>query len=123
MAAFLRDGVSVAQVTLFSMFEMPWSNNKLRVLGRHIRDETPVPAGVPDYQEVMLWYAGVAAGVQQVIESLNWAPLLGDRPFDVTSRSKTIDTLRQKLQRDRSTPLSSVQDVAGVRFEAEMVAR
>lgn len=28
--------------------------------------------------------------------------------------------MREKLRRDRSTPLSNVQDIAGVRFEAEM---
>jgi ppGpp synthetase/RelA/SpoT-type nucleotidyltranferase len=68
----------------------------------------------------MLWYNDLAASVQQRIANLNWPPLLIDRPFEVTSRPKTIDTLREKLLRDRSTPLQNVQDIAGVRFEAEM---
>lgn len=106
--------------TIVSMLKSPWSNNRLKSLSRHIRDRTPVPAELPQYQEVMLWYNDVAADVQRSIEALDWKPLLGDRPYEVTSRSKTIDTLRQKLQRDPSTPLPSVQDVAGVRFEAEM---
>lgn len=72
------------------------------------------------YDDVMLWYNDVAAEVQRFVEALDWQPLLGERTFEVTSRSKTLDTLRQKLRRDRSTPLPSVQDVAGVRFEAEM---
>lgn len=46
--------------------------------------------------------------------------MLGHREFEVSSRAKTIDTLRDKLRRDRSTPLASVQDIAGVRLEIEM---
>ncbi|WP_160132925.1 RelA/SpoT domain-containing protein [Microbacterium sp. SLBN-146] len=68
----------------------------------------------------MLWYNEVAAQVQKDISALDWTPLLGDRQWEITSRAKTIDTLRDKLQRDKGTPLPSVQDVAGVRFEAEM---
>ncbi|VHM07041.1 Region found in RelA / SpoT proteins [Streptococcus pyogenes] len=68
----------------------------------------------------MAWYNDVAAEVQKRITELNWPPLLLDRPWEVTSRAKTIDTLRDKLRRDPGTPLPSVQDFAGVRFEAEM---
>ncbi|WP_170285638.1 hypothetical protein [Microbacterium rhizomatis] len=68
----------------------------------------------------MTFYNDLAAAVQRKIADLNWPPLLLERPFEVTSRAKTLDTLRQKLQRDRSTPLQNVQDIAGVRFEAEM---
>lgn len=106
---------------VFTMFAAsPWSNNRLKLLSRHIRDGTVVPDGVPTYGDVMLWYNDVAAEVQHAIECLDWTPLLGDRPFEVTSRSKTLDTLQQKLRRDPSTPMPSVQDIAGVRFEAEM---
>ncbi|WP_448811733.1 hypothetical protein [Agromyces bauzanensis] len=68
----------------------------------------------------MVWYNEAAAEVQSEIFRLDWEPLLDTRPFEVTSRPKTIDTLRQKLQRDHATPLPSIQDIAGVRFEAEM---
>lgn len=54
---------------------------------------------------------------------IDFSDVLGDRKFEVTSRAKTIDTLRDKLRRDRATPLPSVQDIAGVRFEAEMSLR
>lgn len=68
----------------------------------------------------MLWYNELAADVQQRIAGLDWSPLLGTAPIEITSRPKTLDTLTQKLLRDPATPLPSVQDVAGVRFEAEM---
>lgn len=102
------------------MLTCPWSTNQLRRLSRHIRDETPAGDSHPSYSEVVAFYNDLAAAVQRKISDLNWPPLLLERPFEVTSRAKTIDTLRQKLQRDPGTPLPSVQDVAGVRFEAEM---
>ncbi|WP_052136027.1 hypothetical protein [Arthrobacter sp. PAMC 25486] len=68
----------------------------------------------------MMFYNDVAADTQERIRGLDWESLLGGKTFEVTSRPKTIDTLRQKLQRGISTPLPNIQDIAGVRFEAEM---
>lgn len=102
------------------MLRCPWTNAQLRRLSNHIRDGAPLNPGDPSYSEVMAWYNDVAAQVQREIASLDWEPLLRGRPFEVTSRPKTIDTLRDKLRRDTGTPLLSVQDIAGVRFEAEM---
>lgn len=106
--------------TIATMLECPWSNSQLKNLSRHIRDGTEPPANLPSYGEVMLWYNDVAVQVQQDIAARDWASFLDERPFEVSSRPKTIDTLRQKLQRYPDTHLPSVQDVAGVRFEAEM---
>lgn len=98
----------------------PWPSNQLKKLSVNIRDERPEDPNLPAYADVMLWYNELAAEVQKKIAALDWEPLLQGRSFEVTSRPKTIDTLRQKLQRDHSTPLGNVQDIAGVRFEAEM---
>lgn len=98
----------------------PWSKKQLRRLGEAIRDDQPV-VGAPDYTEVLLWYDDLGTAVQEAIRSLDWQSLLVDRPApEITSRAKTIDTLRDKLRRDRATPLSNIQDIAGVRFECEM---
>lgn len=97
-----------------------WSNKQLRRLGEHIRDGTQPSKDLPAYEEVMLWFNDLATFVQRETRALTWEPLLGTLRPNITSRPKTIDTLRQKLQRDHNTPLPSVQDVAGVRFEAEM---
>lgn len=102
------------------MEPLPWSGNQLKKLSRQIRSGAPASETTPPYGEVMLWYNDLAESVQSRISSLDWTPLLGNRAFEITSRPKTLDTLRQKLQRDPGTPLPSVQDVAGVRFEAEM---
>lgn len=102
------------------MDRSPWSGKQLRRLGERLRDGGPPPSIGPDYDQVRLHYSGVAAEVQEQINALDWRHLLGHREFEVTSRAKTIDTVREKLQRDRATPLSHIQDIAGVRFEAEM---
>jgi len=68
----------------------------------------------------MAWYNDIATWVQQNIEAMDWTPLLGEAVPSLVSRPKTIDTLRQKLVRTPDMQLATVQDVAGVRFEAEM---
>ncbi|WP_291036434.1 hypothetical protein [Herbiconiux sp.] len=68
----------------------------------------------------MVWYADVLTDVQSVIENVDWTPLLGERRPEITSRVKTIDTLRDRLRDQRSMKLPNIQDVAGLRFEAEM---
>ena len=98
----------------------PWTSGQLRKLGNCLRDELPVPSHLPQYEDVMEYYNDVAVFVQEKLDSLDWDSLLTGRPFKVTSRLKTLDTLTQKLNRDRQYPLPAVQDIAGVRFEAEM---
>ncbi|RWZ79852.1 hypothetical protein [Glutamicibacter sp. HZAU] len=97
-----------------------WGTNQLRRLGESIRDETEPRSGTPDYVDVMSYFNDYADEIRQKIQVLDWTTLLSDREYEVSSRPKTIDTLRQKLQRDRRTPLQSIQDIAGIRFEAEM---
>lgn len=102
------------------MQKYPWSTKQLRRLGDSVRDDQPIADNSPAYADVMAYFNDYADEIRQSIYNLDWSNLLEDRPFEVTARPKTIDTLRQKLQRDRSTPLPSIQDIAGVRFEAEM---
>lgn len=97
-----------------------WSQNQLKRLGRHISAGAAPQSSGPTYEAVLEWYNDLAAEVQGVISETDWTPILGARTVELTSRAKTLDTLRQKLLRDSATPLASVQDIAGVRFEAEM---
>ena len=96
-----------------------WTNNELKRLGVYLRDGV-AKGSFPSYDKVRLHYGLLAADVQERIKAQEWKHLLGRQRLEVTSRAKTLDTLREKLRRDRSTPLSNVQDIAGVRFEAEM---
>jgi ppGpp synthetase/RelA/SpoT-type nucleotidyltranferase len=97
----------------------PWSKNQLRKLGECIRDGRQLPEQ-PIYADVMIWYGNLAASVRRRLLEVDWAMHGLSAPPEVTARAKTVGTLRDKLQRDRSTPLPVIQDVAGVRLEAEM---
>ena len=97
-----------------------WSGKQLRKLGEYLRNSENTDALPFSYNDVRLHFSSLAATVQSRILEEDWRPLLGHRAFEVTSRAKTLDTVIEKLQRDTSTPLSNIQDLAGVRFEAEM---
>lgn len=103
-----------------TMRDPGWTANQLKRLGVSIRDEDQSRSPKLTYHDVLLWYNEWAVEVQSKIAAHDWSALLAGRAVEVTSRPKTLDTLRQKLQRDRATPLPRIQDVAGVRFEAEM---
>ncbi len=100
--------------------EPPWSRNQLRKLGSCIRDGRQIPNGLPSYADVMAWHNLLAADIVEQVDAADWRPILGKRPMSSAARPKTIDTLRQKLRRDRNLSLPAVQDLAGVRFEADM---
>ena len=102
------------------MEQRPWSNTQLKKLGKAIRSGQPLPANVPSFDEVIVWYNELNSSVQKKIQDIDWSPLLGARVPEVTSRAKTIDTLREKLVRHPGMSLGTIQDLAGVRFEAEM---
>lgn len=100
--------------------ELPWPKKRLARLGKAIAAGEPAPEGCPATDEVLGWYLELGLAVHEVITGLEWESLLGQREPNVTWRIKTIDTLREKLQRDRRFPLANIDDIAGVRFEAEM---
>lgn len=96
----------------------PWTKNALRRLGVALRDGVSPPIGGPSYAEVMLWHSDLATEVQDRIEGRSW---LTASELLVTSRSKTQDTLVEKLQRQPSLQLNAVQDLAGVRVDADLL--
>ena len=105
----------------YSDGEKPWTNSALTRLGKRIRDGGVTPDVAAEYSEVMAWYNDLAIDVQARIESLDFTSLLGaDAVVEITSRAKTIDTLGDKLRRDRGMALPSIQDIAGVRVDASM---
>ncbi len=68
----------------------------------------------------MVYYNDLAAEVLVALQTYDWAALLGHNDFRISSRPKTIDTLRQKLRRQPNHTIATINDVAGVRFEARM---
>jgi ppGpp synthetase/RelA/SpoT-type nucleotidyltranferase len=100
--------------------EARWTVGKLKRLGNALRDGAEPSSGLPDYDEVMLFYNEAAVLVEEEIDRQDWGPILGELRPRVTSRAKSIDTLREKLQRIKTYQLPNIQDIAGVRFEADM---
>lgn len=107
----------------------PWSNEALRRLGEALRDDKEPPADGPSYDDVLRWYFDLAVEVQRQIEEGNWSikPKLVttkaarmETDLLVGSRPKTADTLVQKLRRRPALNLDSIQDLAGVRIDADM---
>lgn len=99
----------------------PWSGKGLRRLSESLRLGTEPPANTPAYDDVLIWFDDLTAAVYGHLAAVDWSDVLGDdRVVQITSRAKTIDTLREKLQRTPDISLGYVQDVAGVRIEANM---
>lgn len=99
----------------------PWDRLTLRALGRALVDDTTPPAHCPTYDEVMFWHHDLAAEVAAVVSTHNWESFDVNK-FDMAARPKTIDTLLQKLRRPKpKLRLDDVQDLAGVRVDADMV--
>jgi len=94
-----------------------WSGKQLKRLGQAIVDPESVTGSHPPYHEVMEWHADLADEVSSQIADRSWASLSGS--MDVSSRAKTIDTLREKLMRETHLNLNQVQDLAGVRVDFE----
>lgn len=102
------------------MRDRPWSNRQMEIVGRCIRDHIETPADCPDYNDVMLWYDDLTAEVKAMADALPWRQILPQVLPSITERTKTIDTLRDKLGRLASGPLHSIVDISGVRIDAEM---
>lgn len=97
-----------------------WSKGDLRRLGEAlIIDRAVTPDGCPEYGEVMFWHNELAAEVAIRIATELWAATPPNQ-LSISARPKTIDTLVQKLQR-MATELGRVQDLAGVRIDADIL--
>lgn len=98
----------------------PWSGEVLKKLSRHLRDGTEPPDSLPRYDDVMVWYDELVDFVITEIDKLSWSQIFEDRYSRPIGRAKTVQTLREKLQRMPSIHLPSIQDVAGIRLEMPM---
>lgn len=96
-----------------------WTNGDLRRLGDALAAGSTSIEMHDRYNAVMFWHNDLAAEVAATLYITNWQACPPDR-FDITARPKTIDTLVQKLQRERRLTLDQVQDVAGVRIDADI---
>lgn len=101
--------------------DRPGSLNQLKRLGDAIRDDDAAAYGSLHYNEVWSWSNDLVAAAVHDIGDLDLGSVL-DAPgtVSITGRAKIRETVREKLQRRRSDKLPSIQDLAGVRVEADM---
>ena len=106
---------------IYRLPDRPGSLNQLKKLGDAIRDDDAAAYGNLHYNEVWSWSNDLVAAAVRDIGDLDLASVL-DTPANVsiTGRAKIRATVREKLQRRRSDRLPSIQDLAGVRVEADM---
>lgn len=95
----------------------PWSGKQLKRLGQALVAPGTSSEEYPAYEDVMAWHGDLADEVSSQIESQEWSSKVG--AFDVSSRAKTVDTLREKLIRETNLKLNQVQDIAGVRVDID----
>lgn len=101
----------------------PWSSHQLRRLGKAITTGQSATDAV-SYADVVDWHNRLIFEVLPVIQGAVEYELdpIGV-PFSIGSRAKTLETLRDKLERDAHLPLQNIQDLAGVRVIADMGLR
>lgn len=97
-----------------------WTKGDLRRLGQDLlMSDGMTPELRKRYNAVMLWHNDLAAEVATILSNTAWRSCPVEL-FDVTARPKTIDTLVQKLHREPRLSLDEVQDLAGVRIDADI---
>lgn len=71
------------------------------------------------YADIYGWYAERLTEVENRLKNIEYAPIIGAQP-NISVRVKTIDTLREKLIRQDSTPIYRIHDLMGARVTANM---
>ena len=99
--------------------DRPGTLNALKRLGDAIRDNDAAAISSLHYDELWSWYNDLVAAVLTEVEALDLGRVAGT-PVLVTGRAKVRETVREKLARRPSDKLPSVQDLAGIRVEADM---
>ncbi|WP_416562768.1 hypothetical protein [Nocardia testacea] len=100
--------------------EPPWTPGQLKRLGKAIREGREHEFAEVSYGDFVMWYGEFASAIEERIEQMDFSRVLGGESPLVSSRPKTIQTLRDKLKARSSLQLPSIVDVAGVRVEATM---
>ena len=98
--------------------EKPWTNRQIRELRKAIVEGGDAIEGL-SYAQIAVWYGQI---IGDIVERINGIVVV-DLPISdlhVSSRVKTITTLRDKLKRDPAMQIPRVHDVMGVRVAAQM---
>ena len=93
----------------------------MRKLGDAIRDGDATAYGELHYDELWSWCNNLVAAAYLDLVSMELEQYLElESKVAITGRAKVRATVREKLLRRRSEKLPSIQDLAGLRVEADM---
>lgn len=108
----------------------PYSKNAVDTAGSRWRDGEPYdPVPIEDFLEFNATFLSVLLEIaEETARSLILPLQLGIEPkvlpgsntYIISGRVKTESTLLQKLRRMGTTPISNIQDVAGLRFDSSL---
>lgn len=102
----------------FKVPPKPWTGASIKALRDEIvRGGEEVPG--LSYQTVYVWYSRVLLDVVDRLGRIDYVGIIGEQP-EISFRVKTVDTLRDKLIRQDSTPLYRIHDIIGARVTASM---
>lgn len=98
---------------------LPASKSKLARLGERLAAGTPAPGDEELYLAFLDAYDRVQVDLVAALRAVEWNEHLSP-PLDIVGRTKTRDTLLEKLRRTPEVKLPYVRDVAGVRIVGDM---
>lgn len=97
---------------------LPTSKNQLVKLGKRLAARDPAPGDEELYVAFLDAYDQVQTALVTVLRSVQWPVALPE--LTIVGRTKTLDTLVDKLRREHGIQLPNVRDVAGVRIVGEL---
>jgi ppGpp synthetase/RelA/SpoT-type nucleotidyltranferase len=101
---------------------LPASKSQLIKLGKRLAAGTLTGDDLKLYRAVLNAYEHVQAGIVAELRATDWNGVLGAPapPLLIVGRTKTLDTLAQKLRRTPEVQLPYVRDIAGVRIVGDL---
>ncbi|TQN37364.1 ppGpp synthetase/RelA/SpoT-type nucleotidyltransferase [Blastococcus colisei] len=97
--------------------KLPASRSQLARLGERLARDEERSGDLDLYEETLDAYDQAQVFVKEILDNTDWSAAVGG--LAVTGRTKSIDTLLQKLQRTPGLRLPYIHDIAGVRVVAD----
>lgn len=114
--------MTIPPLATISPVPLPATKSQLSRLGERLAAGAPAAGDEQLYLAFLDAYDRVQVAVVAGLRAADWQeslPFLRS-PLDIVGRTKTRDTLVQKLRREPGTKLPYVRDVAGVRMVGDM---
>lgn len=100
---------------------LPASKSQLSKLGKRLAAGTEAPDDEGLYTALLLAYDRVQRGLVDDLRDTDWSQAAVGLPkLTIVGRTKSLDTLAQKLRRSPDVQLPYIRDIAGIRLTGDM---